>query len=120
MLNYLDRNLLILGMIGLVVWGTFAACTVAQLLGSPKSPPTWDGGPMSPEKPPDAILSKYAMGVLVWGIFLTLAVATLFSIWHLVWPGPFWHRFLFWGLVTFPFSLWAGYYIIRSTRERPL
>jgi hypothetical protein len=74
---------------------------------------------MSPEKPPDAILSKYAMGVLVWGIFLTLAVATLFSIWHLVWPGPFWHRFLFWGLVTFPFSLWAGYYIIRSTRERP-
>jgi hypothetical protein len=116
MLNYLDRNLLILGMIGLVVWGTVAACTLAQILGSPKSLPTWDGGPMSPEKPPDPILSKHSIGVLVWGTFLAVAVAALFSSWHLVWPGPFWHRFLFWSLASFPFSFWAGYFVVRSTR----
>jgi hypothetical protein len=106
--------------LGLGLWGVIAADIMVKILRKGKALPTWpaDGDPIAPAKPPDAILSKYAIGVLVWGTFLALAVATLFSIWHLFWPGPFWHRVLFWSLVTFPFSLWAGYYIIRSTRER--
>jgi hypothetical protein len=110
---------LTLGMIGIAwTWMAIAAGTVATIVrkGRPLPQTKWgEDRNQAVRKPQDMVLAKYSAAVMVWGIFLTLAVTTLLSILR-VFP----HTYKFLCAVSFPFCWWAGYFIVRSTRERPL
>jgi hypothetical protein len=108
-----------LGVIAVFAWLAITAATVSTIVrkGRPPTPLIWGGNNNEAllGKPQDAVLAKYSAAVMVWGIFLTLAVAALLRLLHVI---P--HTYNFLCIVGFPFCWWAGYLIVRSTREHPL
>jgi hypothetical protein len=110
-----------LGMIAVFAWLTITAATVGTIVrkGRPPTPLPWGGNNnlVLPSRPQNPVLAKHSAAVLVWGIFLTLAVAALMSLLHGFWPEAFSHTYKFLCVVSFPICWWAGYFIVRATRR---